>query len=318
VTGPYNHRPVGYLLVILSALAYSSLGIFGKIGLEADLPLASFLAARFALAATALWTVVLIVPRLRQALAAAARARAGLLLWGMVGLAGQSALYFAGLRTLSASLMEVLLYTCPAFLALIEWGRTGVRPKRRVVAALLFALFGTWLAAAPAFGGSTLTGVILGLLTGLWYASFLVPLDRLTKGIEPVVATTCIVSGAAVTWLAAALWSGVRIPATETLWWSLGGIVLFPTILGFALFVAGMRRTGPQVASILSTFEPVGTLLLAAAFLGERLLPRQWAGAGLVVAAAILLALGPDRLPLTRRRGAPGHVGAEVSPSVPH
>ena len=304
---------MGYLLVIVSALAYSSLGIFGKIGLEADLPLPSFLAARFALAAALLWSVVLSSPRLRQAFAAAAPARRGLLLWGLVGLSGQSALYFTGLRTVSASLMEVLLYTCPAFLALIEWARTGVRPARRVVAALALALLGTWLAAAPAFGGSTLPGVILGLLTGLWYAAFLVPLDRLTKGIEPVVATACIVSGAAVTWLAAALWSGLRVPATAAMAWTLGGIVLFPTILGFALFVAGMRRTGPQVAAILSTFEPVGTLFLAAVFLGERLLLRQWTGAGLVVAAAVLLALAPASAPAGRRRGAADHIGQEVS-----
>jgi len=309
---------VGHLLVILSALAYSSLGIFGKIGLAADLPLSSFLAARFTLAAAILWSLVAAVPRLRGALAAAGRARAWLVLWGMVGLAGQSALYFTGLRILSASLMEVLLYTCPAFLALIEWGRTGVRPARRVVAALVIALLGTWLAAAPAFGGSTLLGVILGLLTGLWYAAFLVPLDRLTRGVEPVVATTCIVSGAAVAWIAAvALGGGFRFPATAALGWTLGGIVLFPTILGFALFVAGMRRTGPQVAAILSTFEPVGTLVLAAILLGERLLLRQWTGAGLVVAAAILLALGPARRPAELREPAK-HVPAEVPPSVPH
>jgi drug/metabolite transporter (DMT)-like permease len=309
---------VGHLLVILSALAYSSLGIFGKVGLAADLPLSSFLAARFTLAAAILWSLVAAVPRLRGAFAAAGRARAWLVLWGMVGLTGQSALYFTGLRILSASLMEVLLYTCPAFLALIEWGRTGVRPARRVVAALVIALLGTWLAAAPAFAGSTLLGVILGLLTGLWYAAFLVPLDRLTRGVEPVVATTCIVSGAAVAWLAAvALDGGFRFPATAALGWTLGGIVLFPTILGFALFVAGMRRTGPQVAAILSTFEPVGTLVLAAILLGERLLLRQWTGAGLVVAAAILLALGPAGRPAERSEAAK-HVPAEVPPSVPH
>ena len=302
---------MGYLLVIVSALAYSSLGIFGKIGLENDQPIASFLAVRFALAGAILWAVVLSSARLRIALGNAGRARLGLLLWGMVGLSGQSALYFAGLRILSASLMEVLLYTCPAFLALIEWGRTGVRPEPRVVTALFLALFGTWLAAAPAFGGSTLRGVVLGLLTGLWYASFLVPLDRLTRGIEPLAATTCIVSGAAITWTVAALFGGWQAPTAP--WWSIGGVVLFPTILGFALFVAGMRRTGPQIAAILSTFEPVGTLFLAAVFLGERLLLRQWSGAVLVVAAAILLALGPGSAVAGRRRAV-----EHVVPEGPH
>ena len=301
---------MGHLLVILSALSYSSLGIFGKMGLEAALPLTSFLAARFVLAAAVLWGFGLAVPRLRRAHGEAGRSRARLLLWGMVGLSGQSALYFAGLRILSASLMEVLLYTCPAFLALIEWGRTGRRPQPRVLLALGLALAGVWLASAPALSGNTLTGVVLGLLTGLWYASFLLPLDRITRGIEPIVATTWIVSGAAVTWTAAALREGAVLPAGRETLWAIAGIVIFPTILGFALFVAGMRRTGPQIASILSTFEPVGTLFLAALFLGERLLLKQWAGAALVVVAAVLLALAPGLRGASAETAAP--MGAEV------
>ena len=300
---------MGHLLVILSALSYSSLGIFGKMGLAAALPLTSFLATRFTLAAAILWSLGLAVPRLRRAHHEAGRWRLRLLLWGMVGLSGQSALYFAGLRTLSASLMEVLLYTCPAFLALIEWGRTGRRPRPRVLAALGLALAGVWLASSPALSGNTGRGVVLGLMTGLWYASFLVPLDRITRGIEPIVATTWIVSGAALTWIAAALREGAVLPGGGA-WRVIAGIVIFPTILGFALFVAGMRRTGPQVASILSTFEPVGTLLLAAVFLGERLLARQWAGAALVVVAAVLLALVPGTRGSSAETAAP--MGAEV------
>jgi drug/metabolite transporter (DMT)-like permease len=42
-----------------------------------------------------------------------------------------------------------------------------------------------------------------------------------------------------------------------------------PTILGFVLFVVGLRRVGPQVAAILSTFEPVGTIVLAMILLGS-------------------------------------------------
>jgi len=308
---------VGSFLVILSALSYSSLGIFGKMGLETAMPLASFLATRFALAAAMLWCLGLLVPRLRAAHAAVPHRR-HLLLWGMVGLSGQSALYFTGLRILSASLMEVLLYTCPAFLALIEWGRTGRRPDARVMAALALALFGVWLASAPALHGATSTGVLLGLMTGLWYAVFLVPMDRITRGVEPIVATTWIVTGAAVVWIAVSLWEGFALPPGREAWGAIAGVVLAPTILGMALFVAGMRRTGAQVASILSTFEPVGTLFLAAIFLGERLLARQWAGALLVVTAAILLAIEPARRRVAAPAAPKAHVGAEVPPTVPH
>jgi drug/metabolite transporter (DMT)-like permease len=67
-------------------------------------------------------------------------------------------------------------------------------------------------------------------------------------------------------------------------------MVLLPTLGGFTLFVIGIQRTGPQIAAILSNFEPVGTLALAAVLLGERLRAGQWIGAALILAAAVILA----------------------------
>jgi drug/metabolite transporter (DMT)-like permease len=67
-------------------------------------------------------------------------------------------------------------------------------------------------------------------------------------------------------------------------------MIVCTNIVGFVLLVIGIRRIGPQSTSILSTFEPLGTLLLAAAFLGERLDGRQWIGAALIIGAAFALA----------------------------
>jgi len=82
-------------------------------------------------------------------------------------------------------------------------------------------------------------------------------------------------------------------PRSPTALYAMLGMVVAPTLLGLPLFVAGMRRTGPQVAAVLSTFEPIGTLFLAVVLLGERLLSRQWLGAACVVGAAFILVLRP-------------------------
>jgi drug/metabolite transporter (DMT)-like permease len=84
---------------------------------------------------------------------------------------------------------------------------------------------------------------------------------------------------------------GFLWPRTAAAWGSLAGLVLSSTVFGFVLFLAGLKRVGPQVASVLSTFEPFGTLLLAALLLDERLRPLQWGGAALVIGAAFVLAL---------------------------
>ncbi|MCJ7568585.1 MAG: DMT family transporter, partial [Anaerolineales bacterium] len=67
------------------------------------------------------------------------------------------------------------------------------------------------------------------------------------------------------------------------------GMVTLSTILALGTFLAGMQRVGPTTASLLSTLEPVFTVLLAIVFLGEFLTTIQTVGGGLVLAAAVLL-----------------------------
>jgi drug/metabolite transporter (DMT)-like permease len=88
------------------------------------------------------------------------------------------------------------------------------------------------------------------------------------------------------------------------------GIALVSTVGAIVLFFAGLKRVGPTAASILSTLEPVVTVVLAALAFGESLGPAQLLGGALVLAAAVVL-----RAPA--RTAAPAeqtHLGA-VSPA---
>ena len=293
----------GMVLVIVSALCYSSLGILAKIAFAAGLDILSMLATRFTLGALALWLWILLVPSLRRAVVLLPGRRAlGLLLWGIAGFAGQSTLFFCSLRLIPASLAQVLLYTCPAFLALILWARTGRRPSAARFAAIALALAGTFLCAGPLGGEVSGSGVGLAIFAGLWYATFLIGLHRLTPGTPAALSGALIISGAALAYDLVAVASGrYRAPAGAEAWTAIAGMVLTATVFGFALFVSGLKRVGPQVASILSTFEPLGTLVLAAVFLGERLLAPQWAGAAMIIGAGATLAATeePEDLPAT-------------------
>jgi drug/metabolite transporter (DMT)-like permease len=284
----------GAAMIVVSAFAYSTLAIFGKIALGEGMNLPSLLALRFALAAAVLAIIVLAGGARRGgAPPPAPPRRVELFLCGLVGLAGQSGLFFAALQRISASLAEVLLYTCPAFLAINIWILRRRRPEGAVIAAIVLCLAGTWLVTAPVWDGASALGIGLGLGAGLWFSGFALALDRASRGTAPLVSALYIVAGAAIAYALALPFTeaGWSPPGTRAAIAAVGGMVITATLLGLPLFVAGMRRTGPQVAAVLSTFEPVGTLFLAAIFLGERLLSRQWAGAACVVGAAFLLVL---------------------------
>ena len=79
------------------------------------------------------------------------------------------------------------------------------------------------------------------------------------------------------------------------------------TVVAVSAFFAGLRRVGPSEAAILSTFEPVVTVVLAFFVLGERLTPLQLAGGALVLAAVVLL-----QLPAAAARAARGGPGGEA------
>jgi len=302
----------GFALVITSALFYSTLGIFGKIAYREGLSVPSLLSTRFTIGAVLLGGFVALSPRMRRSIGALSRRRiAGVFFWGMFGFGGQSALYFTTLDHLSASLSVLLLYTCPAFLAIIVWIRTGRRPDVSRLLAIVLALVGTWFCAGPIDGNISVKGVGFGIATGFFFAVFLLVLHRVSAGVPAALSGALIAAGAAVAFDA---WVVIRgdymMPPSPLAWAAILGMVVCATIIGFVLLVIGIRRVGPQVTSVLSTFEPVGALLLAAVCLGERLHGAQWFGAALIIGAAFVLA-APPRVELTPPDGEDRMVGVQ-------
>ena len=61
------------------------------------------------------------------------------------------------------------------------------------------------------------------------------------------------------------------------------------TVIPVVMFLTGLEMIGPTNAAMLSTLEPVVTVLLAAWLFDERLTPVAILGGGLILAAVILL-----------------------------
>lgn len=83
-------------------------------------------------------------------------------------------------------------------------------------------------------------------------------------------------------------------------WLWLALIAPISTALPIVLFFAGLARVGPSAAAILSSAEPVVTVVLAYLAFDEVLSGVQLLGAALVLGAAVMLA-APARTPSGRR-----------------
>ncbi|MET7419716.1 DMT family transporter [Dactylosporangium sp. NPDC005555] len=310
---------MGPLLCLVSAACFGALGIFGKFAYDAGVSLEALLLARFGLAAALLWLVLLVRPELRrrtgdsrttaETAAGAGRGRvlATAVGLGAVGYALQSGFYFAALERMDASLLALILYTYPVLVtvAAVLIGRERLTTGRGV--ALLAASGGTLLVLVGAGGASfDALGALLGFGTAVVYTVYILVADTVVHRLPPILLCALVMTGAAGSFgVRSVLSGGVDLSFGPAAWFWLGCIAVVSTAAAMLTFFAGLRRTGPSTAAILSTFEPVVTAGLAALTLGESLTPLQLAGGALVLAcvAALQLRRSPASAPTTAAGG---------------
>jgi drug/metabolite transporter (DMT)-like permease len=283
-------RLAGYLLCTFSGISFGAMAVLARFAYDAGADPYTTLALRFGIAAVALlaWVVYRRVPLPRG------RVLVGLLAAGGLGLAGVSLTFFLALTEASAGLVSLLHFLYPALVALVGAAFYGERPGPVRIAALAIALAGTALTVgAP--GEATPRGIFLAVLSAVIFAAYFHGANRLTRQAGSVAATTVTLVGSAAVFVVLAGIRGPSLPSGAIGWFSVVGLALVSTALAYGTLLAGMRRIGPTPAAMLSTLEPVVTVLLAAALLGETLGVLQLGGGALIVGAALLLA-SEDRL----------------------
>jgi len=289
-----THR-TGVVAAIVSAACFGVLAVLGSLAYERGVEPLQLLTWRFGIAFVLLgaWTAVRRPEGLRVPIADLGR----FALLSVAGYGAASLCFFFALTYAPASIVGILLYTYPAMVAAAEsLGRDALRVKGRITAiALTFA--GCVLVVDPFSGSGAIhpLGVVLGLGAGAGYASFSILSHRWLPGRSRSVMMSYLVLFTALLAATAALVTRSTLsPGAWDVgsWALLAAIVVFPTFVAILLYWAAIRALGVSQAALLSTFEPLFTIVFAALLLGERLGPVQWAGAVLVLAGVVVAELG--------------------------
>ena len=277
------NRFVGIVLVALSAAAFGTLAIFGRYAYADGMDTLTVLFLRFSLSAVVM--AVLLVTR-RESLP---RGLTSLQLVGMgaVGYVGQAFSYLTALKYASSGLVALLLYLYPVFVAILSVIWLHERITRIKTAALGLALAGTALTVGPE--GGQFLGVLLAISAAAIYSVYIMVGAQVMKRVSAVQSSTVIFASAGGMSGVLMMGNGPHLPATGAGWAVIGSIVLVATVLPVVAFLAGLERIGPTNAAMLSTLEPVVTVLLAAMLLGETLQPITLLGGGLILLAVLLL-----------------------------
>ena len=288
-------RATGVAFIVGSALAFGAMAILARYAYADGVDTPTLLALRFGIAGVCL----LAIARYRRLALPRGRDLRAVMLLGGAGYGGQAATFFVALALAPASLVALLLYLHPALVALLAAAFLHERMNAAKLVALVVALVGMTLTVGPALRGGVgefpqlPLGIALALAAAAIYSVYIVVATRLTERVAPLALSTVVVVSAAVVFAIVAIVNGPRWPASLSGWLAVTGIALVSTVAAITLFFAGLARVGPTQASTLSTIEPMFTVALAAALLGERIAPMQLAGGALIVAAVLLLARAP-------------------------
>ena len=271
--------------ILLSAACFSTIPIFATYGYAAGVKTLPMMAWRFLLAIAALWIFLAFSRRLR---ALPARTVLGFLGLGLLYVV-MTVLYFEALRFTAISTLTLLFYTYPAFVALLAAIFLREPLTRIKLAALFLALSGCLIVLRPREMGDW-RGAALALIASLLYSGYMLVGTRLTRGVDPFLTTAWIMSATATAFLAAALLRGeMGSVRGGGAWGAILGLALVATVMADGSFFAGLSLAGASRAAILSTIEPLCTLLLSALLLGEAIPPVRLLGGALIVGSVILI-----------------------------
>ena len=300
----------GIGLTVISAFAFGSGPLFAKPVYAEGVGWHVLMAWRFLIGAGLAWAWLLARASSRASIRRMRRRHVGVAIGLGVLYTGNSATYFAGLETVSASLAALIVYVYPALVAVITLQVGRPLQGRRAWGALAIALAGVALAVGniDAATAPPLTGLLLIAASPVIYSVWIVLSARLsgegrmgvgadagTGVVDPLAAGVVMLTATAVTYWASAVALGLpvmpaQIPAGA--WVGLAGVGIVSTFIAVQAFYAGAHRIGAARASIVSTVEPIWTIVLASLLFQERLEPLQLVGGGMILAGVVIAQTG--------------------------
>lgn len=289
-------RWVGTLTVAGIAVLFASNHVAARAAFDHGASVVAAVAVRSAGTALAV-ALLLRAARTTAMLPPAVRGRAVVV---GLALAVQSACLYAAVARLPVALALLTFNTFPLVLAALSWASGGERPTRATLAAIPVILAGLVLAldlpGVLGSGGASLAdparfaaGIAFALAAAVAFAIALLLTARWLGPVDGRVRTLWATATVAVVTVVAGTAAQAFAWPTAAGGWA--GLVLLTLFYGAAitsLFVV-LPRLGAVNNSPAMNAEPIASLVIAWAVLGQRVAPLQVAGALLVVGAIVWL-----------------------------
>jgi drug/metabolite transporter (DMT)-like permease len=209
--------------------------------------------------------------------------------------------FFVSLRFLTAGIATIVLYTYPTFVVALSAIFLGETVTVRKLIALGLATVGIALVVGSGMTDIDPLGVGLALGSAACYAVYTTGSRMLSPSISPRPLMIGILVGTTVSMLVyGVLDGGLALPTGRDEWWLVLGLALVSTVIPHLLFYEGVSRLQASRVGVVSTAEPVVTVVLGVILLGETVTLSVLAGGLLVLCGVLVVQSGetdPGSLP---------------------
>ena len=220
------------------------------------------------------------------------------LVLGMLGVAASNYFYYVAIQKTSVAIAIIVQYTAPVWVLLYVVVRRQQKPSLQKFAAVGAAIGGIALtigivrtkSSSPLHLDSY--GLLAALLASFSFAFYNVGGHRILARFDRWrVLFWTLVSAAAFWFVVNPPWRVAAWHYTAAQWGFLFVFSMISVLGSFSLYFLGLQYLEPTRAIIASCLEPVFSILLAAALLGEGLRPVQALGIVLVLSAIVIVQL---------------------------
>ena len=167
-----------------------------------------------------------------------------------------------------------------------------------IVIALAMSITGVIITVGQV-GSASGSGVLLCFASTVTYTAYTLGSARVLPKTDLFTGVTVVMIGAfacfAVLSTVGSPFIDVEFPSTTFGWLNTVGLAIVATAVATAVFFVGIRNLGPNTTSLITTFEPVLTIVAGVAFLGEQFTTARGVGAAFVIGALLVFGLLESR-----------------------
>ena len=221
-----------------------------------------------------------------------------ILLFGLLGSALCQYGYYTSIQYSNVALATVLAYMSPAMILVYTVIKKQRLPKLYEAVCVLLVVAGAFVCTTHLNPGSlavTPEALFWGLISAASFVVYTMQPRRLLQKFDLVMIIGWgMVIGGITLILLFRPWT-IHVTVNSTLFLNMAVVILFGTVFSFCFYQAGVTIVGSITGSILSSVEPVASMIISVLFLQVPLTLLDFAGFILILASIPIIALGDKK-----------------------